>query len=222
MGQSATAAHDYVTSYCSDLQQLSAAFKEVGDSISYMASYLGQAKAEVPQPQHTSGWDRFVGEYVPLSGTFKSAQWRSDEAAAEARRVMTGMYRPNTANVDSQTPIIPLPSAANPSGPQTPDGPQPPGGPRNPGGSQSSGGSQQPGGTQQPGAQQPSGKDQNQQQQNQDSTTPSGLHAFSWAVRPVSPPLSRYSRPAVTTVVEPEIAAWRRVAVPVRLRAIPR
>lgn len=173
-GQSATAAVNGVREFSASFNSLAASFQMVAHGLDLMEGYLAQAKASVGEPDSVTLGDKVINS-LPFGDTFKSPQYRADEAQETARWVMTTYYEPGAADVDSKTPVLPEPKKTVDDGSNPPRQPvQPTGGP-----SQTAGPTTQPqdttgddGTRTEDGTQEPSTEPEDSQATDPQSTTP--------------------------------------------------
>jgi hypothetical protein len=202
-GQSGTAAVDGVRDFCASFTTLAASFQMVAHGLDLMEGHLAQAKASVGKPDNVTLGDKVINS-LPLGDTFKSPQYRADEAQETARWVMTTYYEPGATDVDSKTPVLPEPKKTVDDGSNPPQQPvQPTGGPAQPAGP--AGPTTQPqdtstnDGTQtEDGTQDPSAEAEDPQATEPQSTTPQSTTPET----PTSPALTT-GTPATTTPGSP-------------------
>ncbi|NUS95537.1 MAG: hypothetical protein HOQ36_24525 [Nocardia sp.] len=125
-GQSGTAAVNGVREFCTSFTSLAASFQMVAHGLDLMEGHLAQAKASVGEPDSVTLGDKVINN-LPFGDTFKSPQYRADEAQETARWVMTTYYEPGATDVDSRTPILPEPKKAVDDGGAPPQQPVQPG-----------------------------------------------------------------------------------------------
>ncbi|MEV3961659.1 hypothetical protein AB0M34_12275 [Nocardia sp. NPDC050193] len=199
-GQSGTAAVDGVREFSSSFNSLAASFQMLAHGLDLMEGHLAQAKASVGKPDSVTLGDKVINA-LPFGDTFKSPQYRADEAQETARWVMTTYYEPGATDVDSKTPVLPEPKKT------VDDGSNPPGQPGQPAGgpSPTAGPTTQPqdtptdDGTQtEDGTQAPSAEPENPQATEPQSTSPQSTTAET----PTSPALTTGS-PTTTTPGSP-------------------
>ncbi|WP_039822930.1 hypothetical protein [Nocardia testacea] len=173
-GQSGAAAVEGVRDFCASFTPLAASFQMVAHGLDLMEGYLAQAKASVGEPDSVTLGDKVINS-LPFGDTFKSPQYRADEAQETARWVMTTYYEPGATDVDSKTPVLPEPKKTVDDGSNPPRQPvQPTGGP-----SQTAGPTTQPqdttgddGTRTEDGTQDPSTEPEDSQATEPQSTTP--------------------------------------------------
>ncbi|MET8795636.1 hypothetical protein ABZV91_04125 [Nocardia sp. NPDC004568] len=128
-GQSGTAAVNGVREFSTSFNSLAASFQMVAHGLDLMEGHLAQAKASVGKPDDVTLGDKLINS-LPFGDTFKSPQYRADEAQETARWVMTTYYEPGATDVDSKTPVLPEPKKTVDDGSDPPQQPVPPtGGP---------------------------------------------------------------------------------------------
>ncbi|NUP29737.1 MAG: hypothetical protein HOQ44_24175 [Nocardia sp.] len=125
-GQSGTAAVNGVREFCTSFTSLAASFQMVAHGLDLMEGHLAQAKVSVGEPDSVTLGDKVINN-LPFGDTFKSPQYRADEAQETARWVMTTYYEPGATDVDSRTPILPEPKKAVDDGGAPPQQPVQPG-----------------------------------------------------------------------------------------------
>ncbi|GGL32355.1 hypothetical protein [Nocardia jinanensis] len=155
-GQSGTAAVNGVREFSTSFTSLAASFQMVAHGLDLMEGHLAQAKASVGEPDSVTLGDKVINN-LPFSDTFKSPQYRADEAQETARWVMTTYYEPGATDVDSKTPMLPEPKKTvddgsnPPQQPVQPNGGQPPGQTTQPQGTTTDDGTRTEDGTEDPG-----------------------------------------------------------------------
>ncbi len=129
-GKSGAAAVNATKEYTGDSKTLAVGAQMLAHGLDRMESFLGQAKATIPQPEDLGWLDRQLGK-IPGSGVLKLAQYQHDEAENRAREYMISNYRPGAQSVGTEVPVLPEPK--NPVAQKPPESPGPggpgPGGP---------------------------------------------------------------------------------------------
>ncbi|WP_063130543.1 hypothetical protein [Nocardia fusca] len=199
-GQSGTAAVNGVREFSTSFNSLAASFQMVAHGLDLMEGHLAQAKASVGKPDNVSLGDKVINS-LPLGDTFKSPQYRADEAQETARWVMTTYYEPGATDVDSKTPVLPEPKKTVDDGSNPPQQPvQPTGGPAQPAGptTQPQDTTTDDGTQTEDGTQDPSAEAEDPQATEPQSTTPQSTAPET----PTSPALTT-GTPATTTPGSP-------------------